>query len=141
MQIALAPSTETRSHDWGSDADGVHSRSTDRALIMAVARADRGAMQLLFRRFKTPVYRFARRLGADQSSAEDIVSEVFLDVWRKAGTFKGQSTVSTWLLAIARNKAMALLRRRAFEPLDEELAQRVEDEADGPETVCQKQQV
>src|SRR5262249_32103784 len=102
---------------------------------------DRKAMQLLFGRFKTPVYRFARRLVADHGAAEDIVSEVFLDVWRKAGTFKGQSSVSTWLLAITRNKAIALSRRRHVEPLDDESVERIEDESDGPETVCQKQQV
>lgn len=139
MQIVLVPS-ETRSHGWGSDADSVASRSTDRTLIKAVARADREAMRLLFRRFKTPVYRFARRMVADDSMAEDIVGEVFLDVWRKANTFKGQSSVSTWLLAITRNKVMALLRRRALEPLDDDAAERIEDESDDPETVCWKHQ-
>src|SRR5262245_18767784 len=113
MQIALVPSIETRSRDLESDADSVAGKSTDRSLIKAIARTDREAMRLLFCRFKTPVYRFVRRLTADDGTAEDIVSEVFLDVWRKAGTFKGQSSVSTWLLAIAHNKAMALLRRRA----------------------------
>ena len=141
MQIALVPSIETRSRDLESDADSVAGGSTDRALIKAIARADREAMRLLFCRFKTPVYRFARRLIADHNTAEDIVSDVFLDVWRRAGTFKGQSSVSTWLLAITRNKVMALLRRRAVEPLDDDAAERIEDDSDGPETVCQKQQV
>src|SRR5215813_2236816 len=141
MQIALVPSTETLSHNWESDADSVGGRPTDRALIKAVARGDREAMRLLFCRFKTPVYRFARRLVANDVAAEDIVSEVFLDVWRNAGAFKGRSSVSTWLLAIARNKAMTLLRHRTVEPLDEDAGNKVEDESDGPETVCQKEQV
>jgi RNA polymerase sigma-70 factor, ECF subfamily len=141
MQIAAIPLTKTCSCDLDSYADSVSSKSSDQALITAVAYADRKAMQLLFGRFKTPVYRFARRLGADHGAAEDIVSEVFLDVWRKAGTFKGQSSVSTWLLAITRNKAIALSRRRDVEPLDDDSIERIEDESDGPETVCQKQQV
>src|SRR5262249_60020974 len=119
MENAVTPLTETLSYDWESDADSVaSSRSADRALIKAVARGDREAMRLLFCRFKTPVYRFARRLVANDVAAEDIVSEVFLDVWRKAGAFKGQSSVSTWLLAITRNNAMTLLRHWTVEPFD-----------------------
>jgi RNA polymerase sigma-70 factor (ECF subfamily) len=50
------------------------------------------------------------------------VSDVFLDVWRKAETFKGQSSVPTWLLAIARNKALTAVARRSEVGLDEEMA-------------------
>jgi hypothetical protein len=51
------------------------------------------------------VYRFLLRF-VDKSTAEDLVNEVFLDVWRQAGRFQGRSQVTTWLLAIARNKAL-----------------------------------
>jgi RNA polymerase sigma-70 factor (ECF subfamily) len=98
-------------------------------------------MRLLFRRFKTPVYRFAHRLVADEAAAKEIVSDVFLDVWRTAGAFEGRSAVSTWLLAITRNKAIALMRRRPAETLDDDAAETIEDESDGPEAILQKQQV
>jgi RNA polymerase sigma-70 factor (ECF subfamily) len=62
-----------------------------------------------------------------------VVSEVFHDVWRKAGYFESRSQVSTWLLAITRNKALNIRSRRSAEPLDEDFAESIEDEADGPE--------
>jgi RNA polymerase sigma-70 factor (ECF subfamily) len=70
-------------------------------------------MDILFRRHSVPVYRFAARIVKDAALAEDIVSEVFLEVWRNAGRFGGKSQVSTWLLAIARNKSLSALRRRS----------------------------
>jgi RNA polymerase sigma-70 factor (ECF subfamily) len=51
------------------------------------------------------------------ATAEDLISEVFLDVWRQADKFEGRSAVSTWILSIARFKA---LRRRGEEELDDE---------------------
>jgi hypothetical protein len=67
-----------------------------------------------------------------------VISEVFLDVWRQAGRFEGRSTVSTWLLAIARFKAISALRRRPDEELDEEAAAAIEDLSDNPATALEK---
>jgi len=63
---------------------------------------------------------------------------VFLDVWRQAGRFEGRSAVSTWVLAIARFKALSALRRRPDEELDEETAEAIEDQSDDPEVVLAK---
>jgi len=54
---------------------------------------------------------------------------VFLDVWRQADQFEPRSQVSTLLLAIARNKALTVVRRRITEELDEEVAEFIEDPA------------
>jgi RNA polymerase sigma-70 factor (ECF subfamily) len=86
------------------------------------------------------VYRFTLRLGADEGTAEDIVSEVFLDVWRQASSFQARSRLSTWLLSIARNKLASRRRRRSTEPLDDDAVDALEDAADGPETTLQKKQ-
>jgi RNA polymerase sigma-70 factor (ECF subfamily) len=59
-------------------------------------------------------------------------------VWRQAGRFEGRSAVSTWLLAIARFKALSALRRRPDEELDDETAAGIEDTSDNPETVLEK---
>ena len=75
--------------------------TSDEALIARIASADRLAMQVLFARHHARIYRFVLRLVRDQSKAEDLISEVFLDVWRQADRFEGRSAVSTWLLAIA----------------------------------------
>src|SRR5947209_2105506 len=62
----------------------------------------------------------------------------FYDVWRQAGRFEGRSTVSTWLLAIARFKAISALRRRRDEGLDEEATAAIEDLSDDPATALEK---
>ena len=74
----------------------------------------------------------------DEAVAEDLISEVFLDVWRQAGRFEGRSTVSTWMLAIARFKALSALRRRLDGELDEETASAIEDPTDDPEIALEK---
>src|SRR5829696_4304226 len=86
--------------------------TTDEALIRRIAQGDKCAMQVLFARHNVRVYRFIARLLGDSAPAEDLVSEVFLDVWRKAHQFEGRSQVSTRLLGIARYKALTHLRRR-----------------------------
>ena len=95
----------------------------DEVLIGRIANGDRLAMQVLYARYHVRVFRFVVRLVRDEATAEDVISEVFLDVWRQAGRFEGRSTVSTWLLAVARFKAISALRRRRDEELDEEAAE------------------
>lgn len=112
--------------------------TSDEVLIGRIATGDRLAMQVLFARHHVRVYRFVLRLVRDESVAEDLISEVFLDVWRQAGRFEGRSQVSTWLLAIARFKALSALRRRPDEELDDETAEAIEDLSDGPEVALDK---
>ena len=112
--------------------------TSDEALIGRIASGDKVAMQVLFARHHVRVYRFVLRLARDATIAEDLISEVFLDVWRQAGRFEARSAVSTWLLAIARYKALSALRRRPDEALDEEAVAAIEDPADDPEVAIQK---
>ena len=79
----------------------------DATLIARIATGDRLSMHVLFARHKTGVYRFILRLVGDVASADDLTSEVFLAVWRDAHRFQGRAAASTWLLAIARFKALA----------------------------------
>jgi RNA polymerase sigma-70 factor (ECF subfamily) len=112
--------------------------TSDEVLIGRIASGDRLAMQVLFARHHVRVFRFVLRVVRDESVAEDLISEVFLDVWRQAGRFEGRSAVSTWLLAIARFKALSALRRRPDEALDDEAAQAIEDPSDDPEVAVAK---
>jgi RNA polymerase sigma-70 factor, ECF subfamily len=113
---------------------------TDDALVRSIADGDKQAMQTLFARHNVRVYRFLLRFVNDEAVAEDLVSDVFLDVWRQAGRYEGRSQVSTWLMAMARNKALSILRRRQAEELDEEVAEFIQDPSDSPEAVLQTQQ-
>ena len=107
--------------------------TSDEALIERIAAGDKLAMQVLFARHQVRVYRFILRLVRDQSVAEELVGEVFLDVWRQAARFEARSTASTWLLAIARYKALSALRRRTDQELDDDKAATIEDPGDSPE--------
>jgi len=112
--------------------------TSDETLIARIAGGDRLAMQVLFARHHVRVYRFVLRLVQNQATAEDLISEVFLDIWRQAGKFEGRSAVTTWMLGIARFKALSALRRRQDDELDEEVAELIEDHADDPETALAK---
>jgi RNA polymerase sigma-70 factor, ECF subfamily len=112
--------------------------TSDEALLQRMAAGDRLAMQVLFARHNVRVYRFVSRLVGNAAVAEELTNEVFLDVWRQAGRFEGRSTVSTWMLAIARFKALSTLRRRPDEELAEEAAEAIEDPADDPEVAFEK---
>jgi RNA polymerase sigma-70 factor (ECF subfamily) len=112
--------------------------TTDEVLIGRIAKGDRLAMQVMFARHHVRVYRFVLRLVGNPSVAEDLISEVFLDVWRQADRFEGRSAVSTWMLAIARFKALSALRKRPDEELDDEAAEAIEDVSDTPEVALQK---
>lgn len=112
--------------------------SSDEALIKRIADRDQLAMRTLFARYRVALYRWLLRLVSDTATAEDLLSEVFLDVWRHAAVFEGRSSVSTWLLAIARNKAISARRRRPDVELNDELTSTLADPADDPELVLEK---
>ena len=112
--------------------------TSDEVLIGRIAQGDRLAMQVLYGRHHVRVFRFSLRLVRNESIAEDLISEVFLDVWRQAGKFEGRSAVSTWLLAITRFKALSALRKRKDAELDDETAAAIEDTSDNPEVTVAK---
>ena len=112
--------------------------SSDDMLVARIGEGDRLAMQTLFARHRTPVYRWLLRLVGNETLAEDLVSDVFLDVWRQASRFEGRSSVSTWLMAIARFKAISARRRRADAELDDVVESTVADTADDPAVVLEK---
>lgn len=108
--------------------------TTDEMLLNNIAGGDRNAMHTLYARHNVRVYRFVLRMVRDTTTAEDIVSQVFLDVWRTAGQFEGRAQVSTWLLSIARFKALTALRQRRHEDIEQDEVLEIADQADTPET-------
>src|SRR5260370_3657927 len=108
---------------------------SDEALIAAIAAGDRAAMRILYNRHQVRVFRFAARLVDDAASAEDVVSEAFSEVWRQADRFEGRSSVSTWIMSIARFKALSVRRRRQEIELDDKVAETVADQYSTPEQI------
>ncbi len=117
----------------GNPAAAAHCDASDEALIAKVAQRNRLAMQLLFVRHQARVYRFLLRMLGSAAAAEDLSSEVFLAVWQQASRFQGRSSVSTWLLAIARNKALSELRDGRGETSADGEETAIADPAEDPE--------
>ena len=112
--------------------------TSDEMLLEGIAEGNRTAMHTLYSRHNVRVYRFILRIVRDTTMAEDLVSQVFLDVWRTAGQFERRSQVSTWLLSIARFKALTSLRQRRYEDIDQDDVREIADEADTPETSLER---
>ena len=111
---------------------------TDEVLIAKIAKGDRSAMEALFARYRVRVFKFVLRLVRNEAIAEELNSDVFVDIWRQAGTFEGRAAVSTWIFSIARFKALNALQRRTEDELDEAKAETIKDDADDPETALAK---
>jgi RNA polymerase sigma-70 factor (ECF subfamily) len=112
--------------------------TSDEVLVQLVAGGDKDAMRALFARHNVRVFRFLTRIVGNDATAEDLLNEVFLEVWRNASRFEARSQVSTWILAIARFKALASMRRRQHDELDDEASEMIEDTTDNPEVTVQK---
>ncbi|HEY7245860.1 MAG TPA: sigma-70 family RNA polymerase sigma factor [Xanthobacteraceae bacterium] len=130
MQDRVSTSTSTIA---GRPAAAVHREASDDTLVAKVAEGNRLAMHLLFVRHHARVHRFLLRMLGSPAAAEDVSSEVFLAVWQQAGRFRGGSSVSTWLLAIARNKALSELRDRHDEGSTRGEETEIADAAENPE--------
>lgn len=110
---------------------------SDHVLLRRIADGDQLAMRILFVRHRDQAFRFILRLTRDEALAEDILIDSFFEVWRSADRFEGRSAFSTWLLAIARNKALSALERRHTVQLEDDWAASIPDPADDPELVLQ----
>jgi RNA polymerase sigma-70 factor (ECF subfamily) len=80
-------------------------REQDATLVAALCRGEEQAYETLIDRFQQPVYNLIYRLMDDSSEASDVVQEVFLKVFRHVDSFRGQSSLKTWVYRIAVNEA------------------------------------
>jgi len=113
---------------------------SDEALVRLMADEDKRAVKLLYMRHHDRLRRFVTRLTGNESTAEEVVNEVFLDAWRHAHQFEGRSQVATWLMSIARFRAISECRRRSEAQLDERAAEVIEDPSDTPAIAMDKRQ-
>ncbi len=87
--------------------------SDDVALVNGVLAGDQSAMAEMFDRYATVVYSVALRVLKDAGHAEDVTQEIFLQIWRKPASFvQGRGSLTAWLVVVARNRSIDLLRRR-----------------------------
>lgn len=86
------------------------------AWIRQIAQGDERAFEQLFQCYAPRIFRFAMGYLNDRSHAEEVVQETMIAVWKSAKSYKEQSQVSSWILGIARNKALDRARARQREP-------------------------
>lgn len=86
----------------------------DRDLLARVADRDRRAFDVLFQKYQPRLLRFVYRLTSSYQTSEEIVSDILYVVWDKAGSFRGDALVSTWIYGIAYRKTLDRLRKRRF---------------------------
>jgi RNA polymerase sigma-70 factor, ECF subfamily len=92
-------------------------RMTDGELIARVGEGDRGAFELLYRRYARPVFALALRRLGDRGRAEDAVQETFASVWRSARSYRlERGPGAPWLYAVARNAIIDRRRARVESP-------------------------
>ncbi len=109
------------------------------AYVAAIADGDRSAFEALYRTLETPLYRFILLRLNDPHRSADIMHEVFLDVWRSAAAFRGQSSARTWIFAIAWRKVMDVFRQSGKVTYKENLPDQIDESADTESAVSAAQ--
>jgi RNA polymerase sigma-70 factor (ECF subfamily) len=114
-------------------------RPTDTELIGSILSGDTRALETLMRLHNRTLFRTARAILRDDAEAEDAVQEAYLQAYRKLGTFRGESKLSTWLVRIVANEALMRRRRnpRPAQPVEQEPIA----EAPGPEEDAERAEV
>jgi RNA polymerase sigma-70 factor (ECF subfamily) len=106
---------------------------SDEALLSGLAAGDPDAAAAFIRRFQARVFGLALTIVRDEGRAEDVAQETFVRAWKHAGTYDPRrGRVVTWLLTIARNLAIDVIRVKTAEPLDPELVESRLQQADAP---------
>jgi len=103
---------------------------SDTEIARRIAAGDRNAFELLMRRYNQTLYRTARSILRDDAEAEDAVQEAYILAYRAIGAFRGEAKLSTWLIRIVVNEAIARSRKRSRRAQIIELSGAQEPDAD-----------
>lgn len=89
------------------------SETDDMGLLSRIQSGDQEAMSALFDRYGTMVYSVALRVLKDTGEAEDVMQEIFVQVWKNPSAFvSGRGSLGGWLVVVARNRSIDMIRRR-----------------------------
>jgi len=102
-------------------------RRTDEVSDAALARAarvgDREAFEAIVHRHGPSLYRYARRMLADDGDVQEVVQDAFVGAWRDFDSYRDQSSLRTWLFGIAAHKAIDRARKARAKPIDDRVLQ------------------
>jgi len=91
----------------------INAMPTDLALVTAIRSGDQSAMAALYDRYSSIVYAVALRVLQDTGAAEDVLQDIFMQLWRNPGAFDAsRGNMAAWLAVITRHRAIDALRRR-----------------------------
>jgi RNA polymerase sigma-70 factor (ECF subfamily) len=110
----------------------------DRRMLAAVARGDRAAFEALYAAYQPRIYGYLFRMLGRADVADELASDVMVEVWKQAGRFKGESKVSTWMFGIARFKALTAIRQRRTDTVPVEDAGPLVDPAESPDRAVER---
>jgi RNA polymerase sigma-70 factor (ECF subfamily) len=85
----------------------------DARMVKAAQEGDLGAMTWIYERYRRRIYNLCLRMLRDQADAEDLTQDVFVQLFRKISTFRGESAFSTWLHRLAVNMVLMDIRSRS----------------------------
>lgn len=109
----------------------------DARLIERIGRGEPAALEALYARHGRALLAYLIGQVGDPHLAEEVLQDVMLAVWRSADRFRGESRVTTWLLAIARRRAITARQRRT--PVERSLDERAADDGRGPAELFERQ--
>ena len=114
--------------------------ASDDVLVNRIARGEQTALRALMARHQVRIARFIRRFVNDRTLVEDLVCDTFFAAWQQAPHFENRSSVATWLMAIARYKALSARERQTVptEPLDDVLATTIVETGLQPDAVVER---
>ena len=102
----------------------------DDVLCTAAALGDREAFDVIVTRYGPALYRYGRRMLSSDADVADVVQETFIAAWRQLGSFRGASSLRTWLFAICARKIVDTRRVKRAEPLDDRLLEALPEDTD-----------
>jgi len=127
---AIPTPSQPQSPSWDQKAQDLD----DEGLLFAICDGAEWAMDILYQRYYKYAYALAYRMVHDSTSAEDIVQDAFLAIWRKAASYQEQQdSVRSWLQAIVHHRAIDKLRASAHRDA-QWVPLQVENEQDPPST-------
>ncbi|GLQ86454.1 RNA polymerase sigma factor [Dyella flagellata] len=103
-----------------NDAD-VPADATDRVLLQRMSTGDRTALATLYRSYHGRLCRFLSRLTRRPDIIEEVINDCFWIAWQKAGDFRGDSRVSTWIMGIAYRCGLKALRQHGEEAVEDSI--------------------
>jgi len=125
----------------------VSARASDDDLLHGIRARDSAALRALFQRYHARVFYFVQRRLRDEGLAEEVVADVFFEVWRSAHHYQGSSRLSTWMFGIAHFKCAGAHRdrsrhkRASVVPMHAEALHRVADERDPAERLSAREEL